>query len=220
MPIVANFHINGQSPVDSYNSIEELIKDDDYDKIYTLHCYSENFHELPKLPSKLEQLNCQGNNLTKLPELPDTLTRLNCANNQLTEIPKLPKNIYYFNCSDNKLKMIPDIPESMTFLTFDNNNVTELPNLPERRRMIEYDYENNHVKDGYLHISYSDNPIYDEIQQYRNLTNIELYRLQKRRVSRKAVNKISKWFLDCKYNPKYKYCRDRLEKEYKETYVN
>jgi len=31
---------------------------------------------------------------------------------------------------------------------------------------------------------------------------------------RDAVNKISNWFLECKYNPQYKYCRDRLDNEY------
>ena len=29
-----------------------------------------------------------------------------------------------------------------------------------------------------------------------------------------CCRKIENWFLKCKYNPKYKYCRDRLEKEY------
>jgi hypothetical protein len=30
----------------------------------------------------------------------------------------------------------------------------------------------------------------------------------------KFANKISEWFLECKYNPKYKYCKDRLNDEY------
>ena len=29
---------------------------------------------------------------------------------------------------------------------------------------------------------------------------------------------IGEWFLECKYNPKYKYCKDRLIKEYEELY--
>jgi len=31
-------------------------------------------------------------------------------------------------------------------------------------------------------------------------------------------NKIGNWFLECKYNPKYLYCRKRLMKEYDEFY--
>ena len=30
------------------------------------------------------------------------------------------------------------------------------------------------------------------------------------------VSKLSNWFLECKYNPKYKYCRDRVNSEYDE----
>ena len=28
------------------------------------------------------------------------------------------------------------------------------------------------------------------------------------------VNKIGDWFLECKYNPKYKYCQDTVNREY------
>jgi len=37
-------------------------------------------------------------------------------------------------------------------------------------------------------------------------------------MKRKFTNKIGNWFLDCKYNPKYSYCRKRLMKEYEELY--
>jgi|MGYP003974506585 hypothetical protein len=33
-----------------------------------------------------------------------------------------------------------------------------------------------------------------------------------------AVNKISLWFLECKYNPEFLYCRTTLTKKYKEFY--
>jgi len=35
---------------------------------------------------------------------------------------------------------------------------------------------------------------------------------------KKAVDIISEWFMDCKYNPKYKFCRKRLNKEFDELY--
>ena len=34
----------------------------------------------------------------------------------------------------------------------------------------------------------------------------------------KAVLKISNWFLECKYNPKYKYCKDRINRLYDEEF--
>lgn len=37
---------------------------------------------------------------------------------------------------------------------------------------------------------------------------------------RKFVRRIENWFLECKYNPKYAYCKRRLEKECKELYEN
>ena len=35
-----------------------------------------------------------------------------------------------------------------------------------------------------------------------------------------AVLDIEKWFLEHKYNPKYKYCRDRLRNEFTDLYVD
>ena len=34
------------------------------------------------------------------------------------------------------------------------------------------------------------------------------------------ANKIGDWYLECKYNPKYKYCKDRINKEYEEAFQN
>ena len=33
-----------------------------------------------------------------------------------------------------------------------------------------------------------------------------------------AVSKIENWFLECKFNPKYAYCRRRLMREYNEIF--
>ena len=32
------------------------------------------------------------------------------------------------------------------------------------------------------------------------------------------ANKIGSWFLECKYKPNYKYCRDIVNKEYDEVF--
>lgn len=31
------------------------------------------------------------------------------------------------------------------------------------------------------------------------------------------LNRIGDWFLECKYNPSYRYCRCRLDKEFNES---
>ena len=39
------------------------------------------------------------------------------------------------------------------------------------------------------------------------------------KMKKKFINKIENWFLECKYNPNYLYCRKRLMKEYGELYI-
>ena len=36
---------------------------------------------------------------------------------------------------------------------------------------------------------------------------------------KKKINIIENWFLNCKYNPYYEYCRNRVNKEYDELYT-
>ena len=38
-------------------------------------------------------------------------------------------------------------------------------------------------------------------------------------IVKNATNIIGEWFLKCKYNPQYKYCRNILENEYNDLYV-
>ena len=48
---------------------------------------------------------------------------------------------------------------------------------------------------------------------------IEVFKKQwKIEQEKKATLQISNWFLECKYNPKYKYCKDRLNKLYEEEF--
>jgi len=38
------------------------------------------------------------------------------------------------------------------------------------------------------------------------------------KILKRTADKIGDWFLECKMDPKYKYCRDRLEREHKKLY--
>ena len=64
---------------------------------------------------------------------------------------------------------------------------------------------------------YYDNPIYTHIEKYFN-SETKKYFEYKIKLQRIFANKIGNWYLDCKYNPKYLYCRKRLMKEYDELY--
>jgi len=55
------------------------------------------------------------------------------------------------------------------------------------------------------------NNILDKIFWYKAEINLHLK-------FKNVCNKIGEWFLECKFNPKYKYCRTRLEKEFHDIY--
>ena len=64
---------------------------------------------------------------------------------------------------------------------------------------------------------YECNPIYEYIKQYFD-GETKNYIEHNKNMRRIFANKISNWFLECKYNPKYLYCRQKLMKEYDELY--
>jgi hypothetical protein len=64
-----------------------------------------------------------------------------------------------------------------------------------------------------------DNLFYDQATIYaaREITDWYANIIAKRRIN--AAKKISEWWLDCNYNPKYKYCRDKVWKQHQEICV-
>lgn len=198
------------------------------------------------LPINLRYLDIARGLLTKLPELPDTLEYLLCDSNELTELPKLPPNLVELICFNNKLKSLPELPKSLCYLNCSQNNIDDLPlsllyckmseklhycNLsinrcfrPSETSMhwlsnCKCGYSNR--KHTYFGFIYQDNPIYNTIiNKYkfrdRNARRVKRYLYHKK--VKPYVLIIENWFLECKYNPKYKYCRDRLRNEFKELY--
>ena len=82
----------------------------------------------------------------------------------------------------------------------------------------------NHLDFAVEKNSYSINPIYDFIQIYFNknnnniLINVNEYQEWKLNYQKKFVLKIENWFLECKGNPKYAYCRKVVNTMYDEDY--
>ena len=60
------------------------------------------------------------------------------------------------------------------------------------------------------------NPIHDFIEKFHNQDWKEY--IKWKRKYKNPSNIIGSWFLECKYNPKYKYCKDRLNREYDYLY--
>jgi hypothetical protein len=212
--------IKGEYDIEtSVNSFDELLEFIDYDFIseincsnnnltflpklpvylVTLYCSNNNLSLLPKLPPFLECLECSNNKLTSLPALPKTLMRLYTADNTLSELPVIPLKLRILHCSNNKLSKLPHIPGKVSTLNCINNNITDLPDMPE----------------NIYYLLYINNPISDFIYTYFK-GHHRLYFDWKDSYKKKYVSKLSDWFLECKYNPKYKYCRDRINAEYNE----
>ena len=126
---------------------------------------------------------------------------IDCAYNKLSNLPELPNSLVELHCNNNKFSILPELPNSLIHLNCEYNNLSSLPELPNS--LTEFNYYNN--------------PIFTHIEKYFD-GDIMRYNEYHNNIKRKFVNKIGEWFLDCKYNPKYLYCRKRLMTEYNELY--
>ena len=204
MTIIIRFNDNIEH---QYYSFDELLQLPNYNEITHLDCYNNYLTSLPQLPNSLIELSCYNNNLTSLPELPNSLTHLNLWNDNLTNLPQLPNSLTHLHCSSNNLTNLPQLPNSLNTLICSSNNLKSLPLLPNS---LNY-------------LCYSNNPIVGYIKKYFNDDWREYREFQHRiqnRINKTFANKIGEWFLECKYNPKYRYCREKMiMKGYNELYT-
>ena len=198
MTIIIKFNNN---ITHTYNNFEEILILDNYNDIIYIDCCRNNISNLPELPNSLTHLWCYNNNLSNLPKLPNSLTYLHCGYNNLSSLPELPNILTKLYCHNNNLSNFPELPNSLQILWCVHNNLSSLPNLPN----------------SLIHLCFIGNPIYEYIKYYFS-GNIIKYNEHNNNIIKIFVNKIENWFLDCKYNPKYLYCRQRLMKEYNELY--
>lgn len=214
------------------------------DTLLRLDCVDNNITEITKLPPNLKILNfmlnkkiniscelpqslikfdCSYSKLKTLPKLPDNLLTLICHDNNLRELPKLPQNLIILDCSRNMLEKVFHIPKEIyTFNVRDNPNlditnisliyITKLKDIDITNTKLEYkmsrfEYEYEYDDDLLLTWKLMCMCNEDIIAKYLN------------KIKNDAGKIIANWFLECKYNPKYKYCRDRLKKECEELYA-
>ena len=187
--------------IHQYNSFKKILKLDNYNDISYIDCSSNRLSSLPELPNLLTSLWCSNNNLSILPELPNSLIYIWCYSNNIFRLPELPNSLKTLYCSYNSISSLPELPNSLEILNCGYNNLYMLPKLPN----------------SLIGFEYYDNPIYTHIEKYFNGKHQQFFDYQ-RQMKRIFANKIGNWYLDCKYNPKYLYCRKRLIKEYEELY--
>ena len=110
-------------------------------------------------------------------------------------------DIIYLCCRSDNLTSLPTLPSSLIQLSCTRNKLTSLPTLPF----------------SLIQLYCSGNPINSYINNYFGKDWVK-YRKFQHFTLKKSANKIGNWFLECKYNPGYKYCQRRLVKEYKELF--
>ena len=115
-------------------------------------------------------------------------------------------DIIKLECNNNQLTVLPELPDNLEILYCYNNQLTELPKLP----------------DSITRLTCYHNPIYDFLKSYFNkndeIKNINEYQEWKLNYQKKFILKIENWFLECKGNPKYAYCRKVVNTFYDEDY--
>lgn len=210
-------------------------------------CNNCHICELKKLPKKLEILICSFNNLTDI-HIPSTLRILNCSHNKVKNIDGLSKsNIEILDCAYNNFNNISGLPETLRILDLTNNvkynNLTidrfpdglqildlrgnhshDMPNIPANILLILTWMDNLNVNGNNIlkYIKKCSRNIYAYSPYYKiydyndfNITNykkiIKIWN---------SVQIIGEWYLNIRYNPKYKYCRKKLTEEYNTLYSN
>jgi hypothetical protein len=224
-----------------YKSYEELINLKNFNEIIYINCVNNNISLIPVLPTELQKFYCSDNHLDKLPKLPNTITHMTCYNNNLTKLPELPESLITLSCEKNNIFSLPSLPKNLKHLYCYNNKLDVLPILPQSLRSlycynnyikvlpeyinnITYLYCNNNLLNNIPYtakyikiIRHKKNPIEKRLKKYFD-NDIDKYLYFQTKVLTIFVNKIENWFLEIKYNPQYKYCKNRLKKEYDELY--
>lgn len=205
------------------------------DGLLKLNCKLCDLFELPSIPDTLYDLKCNANrNLKSIPWLPKNIKCLHCHNCSLQDLPYVPYElqIYYHNhhntkwgSCNNQLYLARKEPNSLKIKFAIHENPVVNNWYPLRYNYTNYDkgrlsykrifynmmgtFQNVMIRPKYV----------DELKHWNGyMKDVYDYYDHKLKTEKLFVAKIEKWFIDCKYNPEYKYCRDRLAKEYKELY--
>lgn len=202
--MVITIKLKNDDQIQTLNSLEEVLNLKNFNDIISLYCINCKIKKIPKLPTSLVKFNCEKNLLTELPSLPNSLLYLYCNNNNLFRLPDLPKNLKKLVCyHNNNLEYLPYLPNKLEHMWAFSTNIKNLPNLPETIETM----------------SCWNTPILRFIQKYFNGDYILFSNFQKK-YQKLFTFKIENWFLECKYNPAYLYCRNRLLGEYNDLFLN
>lgn len=192
------------------------------DRLTIFNCCYTEIDQILKLPKSLKSLLCKGcKNLKTLSELPDSLIQLIAKDSGLTKIPKLPPNIEHIDLRNTKVDNMPLLlPSSILSIHLNHTKIFELPLNINMKECLDKNVQLNDKPT----INYIYTPIDKFIESIftaerdSKFETTQKYLTWRNNMYTKFANKIGDWFLECKYNPKYKYCKDRLNKEFNESF--
>lgn len=216
-------------------AITELLPEN----LWKFMCIGVNIVELPnKLPEELNMLDIKKSTIDSLPELPNSLTFLTIYNNcNIKRIDKLPEELYELKLFNlKKFVELPYIPDDVEKIYIETVPISKLQNIPNKLTYFQFHQTNiaelplsivwcDQVLNDKITIISSDSPLFGRaIAEYNPSTNTDTrwgyikHYIEKelKPIVKEKVRIIENWFLDCKYNPKYKYCKKRLMDEYEE----
>ena len=108
-------------------------------------------------------------------------------------LPALSNSLTLLDCNHNKLTVLPTLPDCLNYLDCQDNLLQLLPSLPN----------------SLTYTKYHNNPVAVYIKEKCG-NNLKIYYRENEIFAFKLV----KWYLDCRENPVYKFCRTRLNREY------
>ena len=191
--MVIEYQFNNDEEDHECDYFADIVNMDNYNNITFIDCGNNELKVLPQLPRDLETLWCENNNLELLPVLPKGIKELYCYRNQLKFLPSLPNGLIVLWCFNNNLRILPRLNKLLLELYCNNNNLQIIPK-----------FHNNFWK-----IDYAINPV-DTYIKDKCSCNLDIYH----RENEIFATKLVRWYLDCKYNPSYKYCRKWRNKVY------
>ena len=192
MVIKYTFVLHGE--IFECNTFEYLVNLHNYHDIKLIHCSYNSLTVLPTLPHSLRHLYCSNNLLKVLPTLPNSLRHLYCHHNKIILLPTLPNSLQkLYCCYNNNLTLLPTLPNSLEVFNCYSNLLLFLPIFPK----------------SLTNKKYRNNPVFTYIKE-NCANNLAIYH----RINEIFSNKLVGWYLDCRENPTFKFCRTRLNKEY------
>jgi hypothetical protein len=191
--MVIEYQFNNDGEDRECDYFADIVNMDNYNNITFIDCGNNELKVLPQLPRDLETLWCENNNLELLPVLPKGIKELYCYSNQLKFLPSLPNGLITLWCFNNKLIILPILNKNLVELYCNNNKLQITPKFHNNFDIIDCTINpvDTYIKDkcgGNLEIYHRENEIF--------------------------ANKLVRWYLDCRENPIFKFCRTRLDKEY------